>query len=311
MLGTIWRISVLVLIVATGCQSPETEPSDVVFEPEPITSYAIPSSLIEPEELLNQHHGFRLVDVRPVDQFSEGYIPGAVQVWRDLITDTSYAYGGMMATKAQMEALLSSLGILPSDTLVLYDAKADVDAARLWWILRYYGHKQIRLLNGGLKGWIAAGGELDTAAEARLKRVSNVTPYKFGEFVNPEIIASTAEVKSAVDVDSILLLDTRSQEEFSGEVRKKGAARAGAIPTAKNLDWSVAVNYGGDHRFKSAGNLQKIYNEVGIGPSTDVITYCHSGVRSAHTLFVLHQLLGYGYVRNYDGSWTEWSHLQE
>ena len=259
---------------------------------------------------MNHQHGSGLVDVRPENQFSEGHIPGAVQVWRDQITDTSYAYGGMMATKAQMEALLSSLGILSSDTLVLYDAKADVDAARLWWILRYYGHKHIRLLNGGLKGWIAAGGELDSSLVPSEEQNKN-SDYRFGKFVNPEIIASMADVKSAVDVDSILLLDTRSQEEFSGEVRKKGAARAGAIPTAKNLDWAVAVNYGGDHKFKSASELQRIYAEVGIDPTSEVIAYCHSGVRSAHTLFVLTQLLGYGNVRNYDGSWTEWSHLQE
>ena len=271
----------------------------------------MPSSLIEPEELLKHLDGFRLVDVRPETQFSEGHISGAVTVWRDQITDTTYAYGGMMATKAQMEALLSSLAILPSDTLVLYDAKANVDAARLWWILKYYGHKHLRLLNGGLKGWIAAGGELDTAAEARLQRVSNVQPYTFGDFVNPEVMASMSDVQSAIDHGSAILLDTRSKEEFSGEVRKNGAARAGAIPTAKNLDWAVAVNYDGDHRFRSAGELQSIYVEVQIGPSSEVITYCHSGVRSAHTLFVLTQLLGYGNVRNYDGSWTEWSHLQE
>jgi thiosulfate/3-mercaptopyruvate sulfurtransferase len=133
--------------------------------------------------------------------------------------------------------------------------------------------------------------------------------YKFGDEVNSEIQASIQTVKSAIEKRSGILVDTRSREEFSGELQKKGAARAGAIPSSVNLDWSASVNYEGNHRFRSVREMEKIYGDIGITESTEVITYCHSGVRSAHTLFVLKELLGYGKVQNYDGSWTEWSHI--
>lgn len=270
--------------------------------------YAKPQSLIEVQELQERIEGLEstvLIDVRKPIYFANGHIEGAVNIWRDQITDTSYNYGGMMATKEQMESLLSGLGVKSSDTLILYDAKGNVDAARLWWILKYYGHQQVRLLNGGLKAWESIGGKLVSSDSKR-----GVSEYNFLEEVNPEIHASISQVKSSFGSSEQIILDTRSEEEFSGSIKKKGAARSGAIPHSVNLDWSAAVNYDGDHRFRSINELKKIYGELGIDSNSKVITYCHSGVRSAHTLFVLQELLGYSSVKNYDGSWTEWSHLE-
>lgn len=308
MTGTIWKISLL-LVFLLGCSDPESKRPSSDSQEAPGETYANPSSLIEVaglQPMLQDLVNKVLIDVRKPKQFAAGHIGDALNIWRNQITDTSFNYGGMMATKEQMEELLSELGILPSDTIILYDAKADVDAARLWWILKYYGHDQVKLLNGGLKAWMEKGGELDSTDSN-----FDYSSYQFEGSVITKIHASIGEVKSSIETGHGVLLDTRSTQEFSGSIKKKGAAWAGSIPHSINLDWSASVNYESDHRFRSAPELKKIYGDVGITDSTDVISYCHSGVRSAHTLFVLTELLGYQNVRNYDGSWTEWSHLVE
>lgn len=308
LLGTIWRISFF-LFFLSACADLEQEKPVSESQESIDKAYSNPSSLIEVDALqpmLKHMVNKVLIDVRKPEDFATGHIGNAVNIWRNQITDTSYNYGGMMATMGQMEQLLSKVGILPSDTLIIYDAKADVDAARLWWILKYYGHDQVKLLNGGLKAWKAFGGKLDSVESS-----IDQTTYQFKGGVIAEIHASVEEVKFSLKGDERILLDTRSTEEFSGEMKKKGAARAGAIPTSVNLDWSASVNYEGDHRFRSSEELKEIYGDLGIDGSTDVISYCHSGVRSAHTLFVLTELLGYQNVQNYDGSWTEWSHLKQ
>lgn len=294
-----WKISLAAIILTvsscTGPQSNETAEKEL--------EYANPWSLIEPEELNAQHENTVLIDVRKPAEFLEGHIAGAVNVWRDQITDTSYAYGGMMASKDQMENLLSELGVASSDTIILYDAKADVDAARLWWILKFYGHDHTRLLNGGLKAWQGIGGELVSSSTE-----NETSDFKFSGQEQASIHASINEVEKASNEGSAIILDTRSTDEYSGEKLKNGAAWPGRIPSAINLDWSISVDYSGDHRFLDADTLKALYSI--LDSNSAVITYCHSGVRSAHTLFVLTELLGIKNVWNYDGSWTEWSHLK-
>ena len=118
-------------------------------------------------------------------------------------------------------------------------------------------------------------------------------------------------MKSVIEDSSLILLDTRGLEEYSGSKLKNGAAWAGHIPSAKNIDWAEAVDYHGNHKFLPSDELKNKYDSLGITGNQPVVTYCHSGVRSAHTLFVLTELLGYKNVRNYDGSWIEWSHLNQ
>lgn len=292
-----WKINLgAIILTACSCSPQSNETADKELE------YANPWSLIEPEELNGRSENTVLIDVRKPAEFLEGHIVGAVNVWRDQITDTSYSYGGMMATKNQMENLLRSLGVASSDTIILYDAKADVDAARLWWILNFYGHDNARLLNGGLKAWQGIGGELVSTSEE-----TETSDFEFSGQEQASIHASINEVEKASTEGSAIILDTRSTKEYSGEKLKNGAAWPGRIPTAINLDWPTSVDYSGDHRFLGADSLKKLYEVA--NESLPVITYCHSGVRSAHTLFVLTELIGHKSVRNYDGSWTEWSHL--
>jgi thiosulfate/3-mercaptopyruvate sulfurtransferase len=117
-------------------------------------------------------------------------------------------------------------------------------------------------------------------------------------------------VEIAQQDSQIFILDTRSDEEFTGQYQKKGAAKPGSIEGAENLDWSVAVDFEGTKKFLPADQLKEVYRSVGIDGAIPVVVYCHSGVRSAHTLFVLTELLGYRNIKNYDGSWAEWSHIR-
>ncbi len=303
-----WKISafsILGFAFLAGC-NPDTHHSDNEVEVQ-FEEYASRKYLIEPEELaelLNNQHAIKLIDVRKPTHFSKGHIRGAVNIWRNQITDTSFDYGGMMPNKTQMEKLFGELGIAPSDTLIIYDDKAECDAARLWWICKFYGHQNMKLLNGGLKAWSV----LDSSLSFDNQLVV-VTDYQFYSEADSSILMNY-QVLKLLEIDStVTLVDTRNIAEYAGEELKDGAARAGHILGAKNLDWAASVNYSGNHKFLPVSDLKLKFSSIGIDGTKPIVSYCHSGVRSAHTLFVLTELLGYKEVRNYDGSWTEWSHL--
>jgi len=282
-------------------EKPKKEEAELILE------YSSTKYLIEPEELATklEKANVKLIDMRDPNDYSTGHIQGAINIWRPQITDTTFEYGGMMGTKEQLEKLLGNSGILPSDSIIIYDDRAQCNAARLWWLLKYFGHEHMAMLNGGLKSWEQAGGILSKEII-----VADSVKYTFSASSLESICASQENVKTSfIDTNSILL-DTRGPDEFSGEKHKDGAADAGAIPNAINMDWSMAVDYHGDQKFLPYKELKRIYAEIGIDGTQPVITYCHSGVRSAHTLFVLTELLGYKNVRNYDGSWIEWSYLE-
>lgn len=294
-----WKIKSLLLfaiLLSIGCGNFEQPKSKT-------TEYASVESLAEVDDLINSGGGRKLIDLRKPEEFKQGHIPEAQNVWRTDITDTNYPYGGMMPTQLHMELLLSSLGIETSDTIVIYDEKADCDAARLWWILKFYGHQNIKLLNGGLAAWKAKG-EMLSERSYNLK----ITDYKFHSEPDSSLLAMFSFVQS-IHTSTLVLLDTRGEKEYSGETHKNGAAYPGHIKGAINLDWAVAVDYDGTQKFLSAQELKARYAAIGIDGTKPVVTYCHSGVRSAHTLFVLTELLGYRNIKNYDGSWIEWSHL--
>ena len=296
-----WKISQLVaaaIFLIIACNR----------NPEPSTetkTYASTECLIEAEVLSEAVADYVLIDIRKPEEYQQGHIPSALNVWRNQITDSSYAYGGMMPTKPQFEALLSQLGINPTDTIVIYDDKAECDAARLWWILAFYGHEKIKLLNGGLTAWKTSNGSVSTDM-----KVVESTSYQFINPPDSNLLALINDVDLALKEPHWVVLDTRGVSEHSGKVLKKGAARAGSIKGSKNFDWAMAVDYNGTNKFLPANDLKKMYDSIGVDGSKPVITYCHTGVRSAHTLFVLTELLGYRNIKNYDGSWTEWSHLK-
>ena len=308
LLGTNWKIKAIgfvFFVLLYSCQS-DTKKSASDSKVQTF-EYASTRYLIEPEELqekLALGSEFKLIDSRILAEYSTGHIENAVNIWRNHLADTSYAYGGMMPTKLQLEQLLGSLGISPSDTLIIYDNNAEVDAARLWWILKFYGHENMKLLNGGLRSWLLIDSALTNQVSDEV-----AVHYQFENPVDSTIYASFETVKNVVAGSNVKLLDVRGLDEYSGQKLKNGAAWPGHIPNTINLNWAEAVDYNGDHKFLSAAELKLKYEALGITGDKPIISYCHSGVRSSHTLFVLTELLGYKNVRNYDGSWTEWSHL--
>jgi thiosulfate/3-mercaptopyruvate sulfurtransferase len=260
---------------------------------------------IEQFNNLSQKKNVKIIDFRKKSEFDKGHVKNAINIWRRDIEDASYPYGGMMAAKIQLETLFSNLGITNNDLLLVYDDKGLCDAARLWWVLQYYNYKNVKLLNGGLK----------TLESANVTMTLEPTNYPKSSFsldngINKSMFASKEQIEVAIKNYSSII-DTRTTDEFLGKYIKKGAFRAGRIPNSKLIDWANAIHYDGDKKLKSTDLLQQIYGNKSYNINDTLFVYCHSGVRSAHTTFVLTQILGFKNVLNYDGSWTEWSYHKD
>lgn len=286
-----WKNSLIIMLLATlmACTSAEDKPFS--------------GSLIEVEQLqqmLLQGQGISLIDVRPVAEFEKGHLPGAVSVWRTEteIIDTNYS--GIAIDAEKLSQLLGNKGVSSNNLVVLYDDKGGVEAARLWWILKVYGFEKTALLNGGLAVWT---GELELGS-------SKLEPQQFvitGK-PHPEIDMNYPQFESARSKLRVVIIDSRSEVEYSGAEQKSGASMAGHIPGAVHHDYGNNIDFStqGKMKFKPVDDLRAQYAAF-AQPNDTVLLYCHSGVRSAHTLFVLTELLNYKNVVNYDGSWVEWS----
>jgi thiosulfate/3-mercaptopyruvate sulfurtransferase len=253
------------------------------------------------------HHddaGVVLVEVdEDTTAFDQGHLPGAVKIdWKKDLQDPVRRD---FVDRAGFEALLSRRGISNEDTVVLYGGNNNWFAAYAYWYFRLYGHDKVRLLDGGRKKW-----ELDSRTMVTDARERPATQYKASD-QDTSIRAFRDEVLAAIG--TVNLVDVRSPDEFAGKLLapahlpQEQAQRAGHIPTAKNIPWSKAAN--DDGTFKSDDALSELYRDAGVDFSKDTIAYCRIGERSAHTWFVLHELLGQPHVKNYDGSWTEYGSL--
>jgi thiosulfate/3-mercaptopyruvate sulfurtransferase len=249
--------------------------------------------------------GVRLVEV-DVDTtaYEKGHLPGAVGWnWRD---DLQARPARDIAARDQLEQLLSRSGVGPETTVVLYGDNNNWFAAYAYWTLKYYGLEKVTLINGGRVKLEAEGRQFTTEAPSYTP-----TSFKFSGGTNEAIRAYRDDV--AERIGKAGLVDVRSPGEFSGELLapenlpQEGAQRGGHIPTAKNIPWAKAVKE--DGTFRDVGELKELYGSQGITGDRETIAYCRIGERSAHTWFVLTELLGYDNVRNYDGSWTEWGSL--
>jgi thiosulfate/3-mercaptopyruvate sulfurtransferase len=205
----------------------------------------------------------------------------------------------MMLEKQALELILGNLGATSNSIFVLYDNNGNVDAARLWWILTTYGHSNTYLLNGGLKS---------TPKGLISQEITSTKPTKFlfSNEADFDLKANKKDVLTALTDSNTVLLDCRTSDEFTGKITKKNAFRAGHIPTAIHLNYTHSIAYDQAYQFKSDQELALIFKT--IPKDKKIIVYCQSGVRSAHTTFVLHKLLGFPNVANYDGSWIEWSY---
>jgi thiosulfate/3-mercaptopyruvate sulfurtransferase len=208
-------------------------------------------------------------------------------------------------SKEQFEALLSQRGIANDDTVVLYGGNNNWFAAYAYWYFKLYGHQDVKLLDGGRKKWELDSRDLVEEVPSRAATQYTAQPQ------NTSIRALRDEVVAAIGAKN--LVDVRSPDEFSGKLLapahlpQEQSQRPGHVPSAKNIPWSKAAN--DDGTFKSDAELTELYQGEGVDLSKDTIAYCRIGERSAHTWFVLHELLGQENVKNYDGSWTEYGSL--
>ncbi len=244
------------------------------------------------------------VDENP-DVYDEGHIPGSIKLhWRDDLQDPVERD---LVEREVFERLLGARGISNDTTLVLYGDKNNWFAAYAYWYLKIYGHEDVRILDGGRQKWIDEGREVTTDVPSPQQ-----AQYQAKER-DESIRAFRDAVREGIGAGEKALVDVRSPQEYSGELisppgyEQEGAQRAGHIPTAQSIPWAQAVR--DDGTFKPADELRQLYEGKGVSPEKEVTAYCRIGERSAHTWFVLRELLGYETVKNYDGSWTEWGNL--
>ena len=243
------------------------------------------------------------VDENPA-LYAEAHIPGAIGF--DWKTDLQDQVKRDFLDAEAFGALFGSRGISDEHTIVLYGDRNNWFAAYTYWYLKYYGHDAVKLVNGPREKWIGEG--RPTSADVPSYDAATFT----AQAGDAAIRATRDEVLAALDAPT-KLVDVRSPQEFSGELiampgyEQEGAQRGGHIPGAASVPWAQAVQE--DGTFKSADDLAALYGAKGVTNGEDIIAYCRIGERSAHTWFVLHELLGKDDVKNYDGSWTEWGNL--
>jgi thiosulfate/3-mercaptopyruvate sulfurtransferase len=263
--------------------------------------------LVEPD-WLEQHLDDDSIRIVEVDEnpalYEESHIPGAIGFdWR---TDLQDQVRRDFLGPEDFGELFGSRGVSGENLVILYGDRNNWFAAYTYWYLKYYGHEKVRLLNGPRERWISEG--RPTTSE-----VPSYPPASFKAMPGDDSIrAKRDEVLEALS-DGRQLVDVRSPQEFSGELiampgyENEGAQRGGHIPGAKSIPWAQAVRE--DGTFKSADELRELYGGKGVLSGDPIIAYCRIGERSAHTWFVLHELLGERDVKNYDGSWTEWGNM--
>jgi len=272
-----------------------------------MADYAHPETLVT-TDWVAQHLTDPNVKIVEVDvdtkSYDEGHVPNAIAwAWNTQLADTVRRD---ILSAQQFEALMSASGISPDTTVVIYGDNNNWFAAWAFWQMKIYGHKDVRLMNGGRKKWLAEGREVSTETPKPA-----ATAYKAS---SPDLSLRSflPQVQAAVSAKAVALVDVRSPPEFSGEILAppglpETCQRGGHIPGARSIPWGKAVN--DDGTFKSYEELKALYGGEGIDGSKPVIAYCRIGERSSHSWFVLKYLLGLSNVTNYDGSWTEWGNL--
>ena len=279
-----------------------------------IATYAHPETLVTTtwvaEHLDDPMVRIVEADEDPLLYEAIGHIPNAVKL--DWHTDVQDPVRRDFVDKAAFEALLSHYGIGNDTTVVFYGDKNNWYAAYSYWLFTMYGHHNARLMNGGRTLWEAEN-------RPYIKDVPQFAPTSYtAQDADLSIRAFRRQVESLLESGQVsgggaALVDVRSPDEYTGKLLhmvnypQEGASRGGHIPGAQSIPWATAANP--DGTFKSAAELRAIYGGKGVTPDKEVFAYCRIGERSAHTWFVLTQLLGYPNVRNYDGSWTEWGNL--
>ncbi len=270
-----------------------------------MSEYAHPEKLVSTQWVADNldNDDIRIVESdEDVLLYDTGHIPGAIKI--DWVGDLNDPVVRDYLDSEEFAQLMSEKGISPDTTVVFYGDKNNWWATYALWVFHLFGHTNTRIMNGGRKKWQDEGRPM-----TREVPTYPATDYPVPTRNDSPIRAFRSEVEAHIKKNGTLV-DVRSPGEFSGELLhmpdypQEGALRGGHIPGAKNIPWAKAAN--DDGTFKSVEELKSLYEGEGVTDDGEVIAYCRIGERSSHTWFVLKYLLGYGNVRNYDGSWTEW-----
>ena len=287
-------LAMLIPCAAAAAQGETGSPDTTLAKPgKPVAEFVHPEALVSPQWLATHlaDPSVRIVDARWPSYpafYEAGHIPGAVSF--DVFSIVPIPSPG------DFELLMSQLGIGDGRTVVIYDAHGGIWGVRLWWALRYYGHDAVKLLDGGLLGWMLTGGRLESGTVIP-------APATFVAHARPELIATVADVKSAIRDPKVYIIDALPEEYYTGAVSMSPDLRAGHVPTACNLPAGLFVDpFGSLYPPKAVAERVE---KLGIKPDQQIITYCGGGVAGAFDLFVLY-LLGYEHVKLYDRSWMEW-----
>jgi thiosulfate/3-mercaptopyruvate sulfurtransferase len=262
------------------------------------STYPKADLLIEPTEIANSTRAdlLLILDARGKGKYQDGHIPGAV-----VVDPVAWARAfGEGTDRSGWTKRMGDLGIDVNTKIVVYDDAQAKDAARIWWILRYWGVKDVRLLNGGWKGWLAINGAIEKKESQPRTTEPKLTALG-------ERLATKKQLLDSLKDKPPQLVDTRSTGEYCGT--EETARRNGAIPGAVHLEWSDTLDPR-TGRFKSAAELTKLFQEAGIDPAKPAVTYCQSGGRAAVLAFAL-ELMGGKEVRNYYRSWSEWGNAED
>jgi len=267
-------------------------------------TYVHPEQLVETDWVAAQAAGSNVANIRIVDMrqsgYAEGHVPGAVYLSPIAIRDAKNAPTFLPAAAAFQE-MMARLGISDGTRVIVYDERGGIYAARLWWILNYFGHTNVALMNGGWVKWTAE--RRQTTADTPAFAAGTFTPKP-----QPRWVATAADVVGAINKPGIKIVDARTTAEIEGK-DLRNIKRGGFIESSIPVYWEDLLDLP-QRTFKSADELKKIYEDRGILLSNEVITYCQVGMRASVDLFALH-LIGYDRLRNYYGAWEEWGNRDD
>ena len=264
-------------------------------------AYAHPEQLVETDWVAAHANdaNLRVVDMRQ-NGYAAGHVPGAVYLSPVAIRDAN-SPPTFLPTPAAFEAMMASLGISDSTRVVVYDERGGIYAARLWWILNYYGHSNVALMNGGWTKWTAEN--RPAPADAAPSRSA-----KFTAKPQPKWLATASDVVGAINKPGVKIIDARTAAEIEGK-DLRNIRRGGFVPSSIPIYWEDLLDPQ-TKTFKPADELKQLYEARGIVPSQEVIAYCQVGMRASVDLFALH-LIGYDKLRNYYGAWEEWGNRDD
>ena len=259
--------------------------------------------LLEPESLQpligNSQH--LIIDLSPSESYNSFHIPRAVSLEYNNIVASRPPVAGLLPSAEELSRIFSTIGLTSDHHVIAYDNENNGKASRLLWTLDCLGHKKASLLNGGLTAWSNAGLPMNN----QLPTI-NVSNYQAEIESSP--IADKNYIMQHINDPSVVVLDTRSESEYKGEVVR--AARGGHIPGAVNINWTDAIDSENDLKFRNQDALRELYHAAGVTPDKQVITYCQTHHRSAHSYIVL-KSLGYSNLKGYHGAWSEWGNDNE